>query len=91
MNALDLLILALACLRLAYMLVREDGPAHLFARIRARTTFGGLLECVFCSSVWTAVGVLVVWLTPVRPIVYPLAISGLALMAAKYTGVEYQA
>lgn len=90
MSALDLLILALACWRLAYMLVREDGPAHIFARLRARTTFGGLLECVFCTSIWTAVLVFAVWLTPARPVVEVLAISALALMAAKYTGVEYQ-
>lgn len=90
MNALDLVVLSLACWRLAYMLVREDGPAHIFARLRARTTVGGLLECMFCSSVWTAVLVFAVWLTPLRPVVAVLAVSGLALMAAKYTGVEYQ-
>lgn len=90
LSTLDLIILALACWRLAFMLVREAGPLDIFARLRARSTLGGLLDCVFCTSVWTAALALALWATPLRPVVMLFAVSGLALMAASWTGVEFK-
>jgi len=72
------------------MLVREAGPLNVFARLREHTTLGGLLECVFCASVWTAALLWLLWLTPGRPAVYVLAISGAGLIAASWTGVEFK-
>lgn len=88
LSAIDILILALAAWRLAYLAVHEDAPFRLMARIRARTTFGGVLDCIYCSSVWAAVILLLVWFTPLIWLVYVLAISGAALMLATYTGVR---
>lgn len=55
-------ILALATWRLAYMLVHEEGPLHVFARLRwyagATDYHGGkedsVLSCVYCTSMYTA-------------------------------------
>lgn len=90
MNLPDVLILGAASWRLAFMVVREDGPAHVFARIRQRSTLAGLLDCVFCMSVWAAVALWLLWLTPARPLVYIMAISGAGLMLASWTGVEFK-
>lgn len=63
---MDFLVLGLATWRLTSLLVKEDGPWDLFARLRssagvkfdahsepyAETFFGSLLMCVWCTSVW---------------------------------------
>jgi len=89
-NLPDTLIIGVASWRLAFMLVREAGPLEMFARLRTRTTIGGLLECVFCSSVWAAALLWLLWHTPLRPVVYVLAASGAGLMIASWTGVEFK-
>lgn len=91
MNPLDLLILALATWRLAYLLTKEDAPFQIMARIRQRTTFGGLLTCVYCASIWCAAGLYALWvlLPALHWIALILAVSGAALMLAKYTGMDY--
>lgn len=91
MNPLDLLILALATWRLAYLLINEDAPFQVMKRIRARTTLGGLLTCIYCASIWSAAGWVALWLLvpSLTWIVYIFAVSGAALMLAKYTGVDY--
>lgn len=89
MTPLDLLILALFTWRLAYMLVKEDGPFQVFARLRARTTIGGVLTCIYCMSVWTALLGYVLISTPLVPIVYVGAVSGGAMMMWRYTGGDH--
>jgi hypothetical protein len=86
---LDLLILSLFTWRGAYLLVKEDAPFRLMARIRAVTTLGGMLNCIMCASIWTALLGYVLIQTPLVPIVHIGAISGLALWAHKYTGWDY--
>jgi hypothetical protein len=88
-TALELLILALFTWRLAYLLVKESGPFNVMGRLRARTTIGGLLECVYCASVWTALLGYVLLSTPLVPIVYVCAASGLAMLAHRYTGGDF--
>lgn len=89
MTLLELLILALFAWRAAYLLVKEGGPFNIMVRVRAVTTFGGLLDCIYCSSIWTAlIGYLLI-LTPFAPIVYIGAISGGAMMLWRYTGGEH--
>lgn len=92
MNSLDLAVLSVASWRLAYMLAREDGPWGVFARLRAATTFGGLLDCVYCASVWTAAGMLLLWTIGglAQTFVYVLALSALGLMAASWTGAGFE-
>jgi len=89
MPPLDLLILALASWRLAYLLTKEDLPYGIMRRIRERVTFGGLLLCIYCTSIWASIGCYLLWQTPLAPIVTILAISGGAMMLWRYTGAEH--
>lgn len=84
MSINDALILALAAWRLAYMLVYEEGLFEVFDRMRRVAnnweTAGKLLSCVWCCSVWTAAGLLLLWQFDAgRVIVYVLALSALAI------------
>lgn len=90
LTLLDLLVLALATWRLAYLMAREDAPFHLMTRLRQRTTFGGLLDCIKCSSWWAALVMLLLWFTPLQPLVWVFAVSGAALMLGNYTGSTQQ-
>jgi hypothetical protein len=90
MSPFELLILALATWRLAFMLVREDGPGDVFLRLRQRRLLLGLFGCVYCMSVWTAGVMLVLWaIWPLTVLVYVLAISGAALMLQSFSGVQH--
>lgn len=84
------LILALATWRLASLFANEKGPMQIFERFRlwvgvywdgsgktARTNFGRGLICVWCSSVWIAFVLAILFaLAPGQLI---LILSGLAL------------
>jgi len=89
MTPLDLLLLSLFTWRLAYMLVKESGPWGVFEKLRTRITFGGALNCIYCTSVWTGVTGYVLIQSPFAPIVYMIAISGGAMMLWRYTGGEH--
>lgn len=89
LSLLDLLVLSLACWRLAYLATKEAAPFQIMAKIRAKTTLGGLLSCLYCSSAWAALVVALLWLSPLQVVVWILAISGAALMLASYTGVNH--
>lgn len=88
MSLLELLILALAAWRAAYFLVKESGPFAVMDRVRNRW-HSGVLTCAYCASVWTALVMFLLWLTPLQHVVYVLAISGAALMLASYSGVNH--
>lgn len=75
----DLALLALATWRVSYMLVLETGPFKAFVHLRNATKLGGLLECVFCMSVWVAIGLYALWGYSQWPI-YVLAVSAGALI-----------
>lgn len=47
------------------------------------TVYGYLISCFKCLSVWMALLVLIVWLI-YPPILYPLALSGAALLLERY-------
>jgi hypothetical protein len=89
LTALDYAVLALACWRLAFAITKERGPFAVFATLRERWPLGGLTTCQRCASFWTALLMLALYLTPLRAVVVVLAVSGLALMAASYTGVQH--
>lgn len=47
----------LAVWRVSQLLVRDDGPWKVFARLRRRaesTAWEGLLSCIYCFSLWVA-------------------------------------
>lgn len=90
LSPLDALILMLATWRMAHLLVNEDAPFRVMARLRERTTLGGLLTCIKCASVWMAALMLALWFTPLVWLVWIAAISGGALMLASYTGVTHK-
>jgi hypothetical protein len=73
---LDFVILALAVWRFSSMLVNEDGPLHIFHKLRymvgmrydeqsieyPTTPLSDLFACVWCMSVWVGIGATVVYL-----------------------------
>ena len=86
MSALNLLLLALATWRCAFMVAREHGPFHVFEKVRARYPLGGLTACTYCLSVWFALAFYALLLTDLAPVVYVLAVSGGAMLMHRYTG-----
>jgi len=77
MNLVDIFILGLACWRLARLITSEDGPFHMFRRVRELTgithdengkvfqvpdgVMAGIFSCVWCASVWISFGLTVLW------------------------------
>jgi hypothetical protein len=48
-------LVALASWRVTHLLAREDGPADIVYRLRARlgaSALGGLMDCFACLSIW---------------------------------------
>ena len=89
MAPIDLVSIALATWRLAYLITHEDGPFDLAVRFRRRFPLGGLTSCIYCVSVWAAALVYAALLIehPAADfIVYTLAGSGGAMMLWRYTG-----
>lgn len=83
MITLDLsaiLIISLASWRTAYMLTTEAGMFDMFVFIRKYANVGGVLNCIFCFSVWTSAILVLVWYTDLYPAIYILAVSAVAII-----------
>lgn len=89
MTPINLLILSLATFSMAYLLVKEDAPFKLMARLRSVTTFGGLLTCIHCSAMWCAILCYILISTPLAPIVYVFAIRGGMQFLYRWTGGDH--
>ncbi len=89
MTPLDLLILALFAWYVSYVLIKTAGPFNLFARLRAVTTFGGLLECQYCLIPWIGLLAYLLYLSPFREIVYVGAIAGAGMILHRHTGGDH--
>lgn len=87
MNLLDLLLLSLATWRLAYLITKESGPFDLVKKFRERLPLGGLTSCIYCASIWAAVGVYLVFLI-FPPAIWIIAASGGAMLMWRYTGSD---
>jgi hypothetical protein len=79
----------LAVWRVSQLVVRDDGPWRVFARLRRRaetTAWGGLVNCIYCFSLWIAVPV--AWALGdgwwERVLAWP-ALSGAALVVDRLT------
>ena len=83
MTPLDLLLISLACWYVSYVIAQLDGPYAAFAWLKARAS---VFKCIYCLSPWIAAIWFLVYLTPARPLVYPFALAGAALMLHRYTG-----
>ena len=56
--AFRFVLAALATWRVAFLLVREDGPGRVFARMRSALGdgfLGELFRCVKCIGIWIAI------------------------------------
>ncbi len=74
------------------LLVREDGPYDLFARLRTatkHTMVGRALECFYCTSLWVAAP-FAFWLAGVtwRWVVVWLALSGGACLLERFSAAR---
>ena len=75
---------ALATWRVAHMVAHEDGPFDIIVRLRARagdSLIGGLMDCIYCLTVWVAVP-FAVWATRSRrdTVAVSIAMSGAACL-----------
>lgn len=89
MQPFDLLILALATWYIAHVITRTDGPYAVFRKLRQAMPMGGLLTCINCAAIWIAVGLWVVWQTPIAALVLPFAVAGAGLMIGAYSGATH--
>lgn len=89
MPAFDFLLAALATWRVSALLVREDGPYDVLARLRriaAHTMAGRALACFYCTSAWVAAPA-ALWTTGLGwrwPVTW-LALSGAACLLDRAT------
>lgn len=77
-SGLELLVIALAGWRLAYLVTNEDGPANVFGWLRRRLgpsewgaevkpgSLDKLVSCVYCMSFWTAAAMALAWAVDVK-------------------------
>ena len=74
------LLAVLATWRVTHLLAKEDGPADLIVKFRARLgdgLFGKLMDCFYCLSIWVAAPLaLFVTRTPIEWLLTWLALSG---------------
>ena len=80
----------LATWRITHLLAREDGPANVVARVRARLgsgLWGQLMDCFYCLSVWVAAPLaLFVCQRPLDRLFAWLALSGGACLLERTAG-----
>lgn len=103
MNFTDFLILALATWRVSSLLVDERGPWDIFVKIRSLAGmthdengevaevpdgfFSQLLSCIWCTSVWTGLGIGVLYylLGDLAVLIFlPLSLSSVAILLSGY-------
>jgi hypothetical protein len=85
MDIITFIILSLAVWRISYALTAEEGPRHIFSKLRS-TAHGGVFDCIYCTSIHVGFWALGLWLLHLEMFLYPFALSGLAMMLRSYTG-----
>ena len=86
-NATRFAVAGLAVWRVTHLLAREDGPADLIAKLRARAgsgQLGELMDCFGCLSIWVAApfALFAARRTSERVVTW-LALSGTACLAER--------
>lgn len=89
MQPFDILILAAATWYIAHIVTRSDGPYGVFRWLRKEFPLGGLTTCIHCAAIWVAVGLWVLWQTPIAALVLPFSIAGAGLMIGSYSGASH--
>jgi hypothetical protein len=86
-----LTLYALATWRLSSLLCHEDGPADVLKRFRQRTTLGGVLDCVWCCSVWVGLAFAVFGLDggPLMRLAAGLGFSAVSVIVDRWMEVSY--
>lgn len=88
------LLAAFATWRISYLLVREEGPGRIFARLRQRTaetSVGRGLTCVKCVSLWAAIPfAFYVGGTATELVVVWLALSGVVSLIDESTRPPFE-
>ena len=83
------LVCALATWRLTHLIVEEDGPFDLIARLRTwlgDSQVGRAMDCFYCSSLWLAPPIaFAVSRTPLEWLFTGLALSGAACLLEQST------
>lgn len=94
MTFFDFLLIALATLYVAHVLTHTEGPFFAFRWLRDHTrrpfnkfTFA-LLDCIWCTSVWVALAMLVLH-SVYPPIVWVFALAGAAMTIWVYSGMKH--
>jgi hypothetical protein len=81
---LRFLVAALATWRVTHLIVYEDGPWDVIARLRSRAGsgfFGRLMDCFYCTSIWAAAAATALLAPAPRDwVLVWLAISGAACL-----------
>lgn len=87
---IDFVVAALATWRVSHLLVSEDGPGSIFARVRAyfaETAVGRGLDCFGCTSLWVAVSAAIfISRRPLELLPVSLALSGAAFLLERISG-----
>jgi len=97
-----LLIYGLATWRISSLLVQEEGPFHIFEKIRywvgiqhegmiPDNLLGGILSCVWCCSIWIALfWTISLWIIPKWSVMaaMPFAFSAIAILIDPYVRRE---
>jgi hypothetical protein len=82
-------IVVLATWRVTHLLAKEDGPANIIVRLRARLgdgLLGQLMDCFKCLSMWVAAPLaLLIFQRPLAWLMGWLAISGAACLLEQMT------
>lgn len=81
-------IAALAVWRITHLLLYEEGPGSVFARLRDRgapTVLGPLFDCFYCMSLWVAAPVSLLVMGRAAPVAWP-ALSGAAILIERHLG-----
>ncbi len=86
MNALDLILIALASFYVAYAVANTHGPFGAFEDLRARLPLGGLTSCMICLSPWASALFYLALMAGATWFVWIFAAAGVSVFAYRYTG-----
>jgi hypothetical protein len=82
----SIIILGLATWYLAHTITTEKCPFGFCQWLRTKLPLGGLTSCIYCAVIWVAILMLVMWYSPIYPLVYAFALAGFAIGFRTYTG-----